>query len=222
MIGRIARPGAPRPRSLLVVAPHPDDETIAAHMLMTRLRRRGVVVRVIVVSDGAASHPNSRRWPRHRLVRERRRETRHVLRRIGVDARAIAFLDLPDGRLADHANQVRRPIARAARALPAPVLALAPSPDDVHPDHRVVAGAARRQAGLDWLAYPIWPAGQRLRGARPLPLTAQQRLAKRHALRGYRTQCGCITDDPTGFAMSARQIAAFTGPQEVFAAMGGR
>ncbi|MBB3691967.1 PIG-L deacetylase family protein [Sphingomonas sp. BK580] len=206
-----------RPRALLVVAPHPDDEAIAAHALIARLARRATRVAVLVVSDGAASHPGSRAWPRARLVRERRRETRLVMRRIGVAAGAITFLDLPDGRLADYEGAVRRGIRRAVDALPAPLLALAPLPGDAHPDHRVVAAAARHGPGVRWWRYPVWPAGQRLRGARALPLSAQERLAKRHAIRGYRTQAGRITDDPNGFAMTARQIAAFSRPRELFA-----
>lgn len=201
--------------TLLVVAPHPDDEAIAAHALIARARRRGVAVRVVVVSDGAGSHRGSVRWPAARLIAERRLETRRVLRGIGVDARAIAFLDLPDGALVDHAAAVVRAVARASHALPRPVVALAPSPLDDHPDHRVVAAAARRQGGVRWLRYPVWPAGQRLRGAWAMPLTAQERLCKRHAIRRYYTQAGRITDDPAGFAMTARQVAAFSGPREM-------
>ncbi len=206
-----------RPRALLIVAPHPDDEAIAAHALITRLARRGTRVAVLVVSDGAASHPDSRAWPRARLVRERRRETRLAMRRIGVAADAVAFLDLPDGHLADHETAVCRGIRRAVDALPTPLLALAPLPVDAHPDHRVVAAAVRRKPGVRWWRYPVWPAGQRLGGARMMPLSAQERLAKRHAIRGYRTQAGRITDDPGGFAMTARQIAAFSRPRELFA-----
>lgn len=209
-------PGA-RGRALLVVAPHPDDETIAAHALMARLRRRGVAVRVVVVSDGAGSHRDSRAWPHRRLTRERRRETRLVLRRIGVAAGDIRFLDFPDGRLHDSVTAVHHAIVRQVAGLPRPVVALTPSPEDDHPDHRVVAAAGRRCAGVRWMTYPVWPAGQRLRGARPMPLTAQERLAKRHAIRSYRTQTGRITDDPSGFALTARQIAAFSRPREVFA-----
>jgi len=211
-----------RPRAVLVVAPHPDDETIAAHGLIARLARRGVRVAILVLSDGAASHPGSAAWPAPRLIRERRRETRQVLRRLGVTAAAVTFLRLPDGRLAEHAADVRRHTVRAARALPKPLLALAPSPADAHPDHRIVAAAARHLPGVRWWRYPVWPAGQRLRGARALALTAQERLAKRHAIRSYRTQAGRITDDPTGFAMTAQQIAAFSRPQEVFAPAAGR
>lgn len=204
-------------RALLVVAPHPDDETIGAHTLMTRLRRRGVAVRVMIVSDGAGSHRGSATWPTSRLVRERQRESRLVLRRIGIGAGAVRFLGLPDGALHEHAGAVHRAVARAVRALPRPAMVLTPSLLDDHPDHRVVAAAAGRQGGVRWRTYPVWPAGQRLPGARPIRLTAQERLMKRHAIRSYRTQTGRIIDDPSGFAMTGRQIAAFSRPQEVFA-----
>lgn len=206
-----------RPRALLVVAPHPDDEAIAAHALIARLARRGTRVAVVVVSDGAASHPGSRLWPRERLVRERRRETRLAMRRIGVAACAITFLDLPDGQLDKHVAAVVRGIHRAVAALPTPLLALAPLVGDAHPDHRVVAAAARRGPRVRWWRYPVWPAGERLRGARSLPLSTQERLAKRQAILGYRTQAGRITDDPHGFAMTARQVAAFSRARELFA-----
>ncbi len=202
-----------------MIAPHPDDETIGAHALMTRLRRRGVAVRVLVVTDGRASHPGSARWPQRRLVHERQRETRRAMRRIGIAAGSVTFLDLPDGRLATESAAAGRGIARAVRAAPRPLLALAPAVTDDHPDHRVVAACAARARGpgVRWSAYPVWPAGVRLRGARPLFLTAQERLAKRHAIRGYRTQAGRITDDPGGFAMTPAQIAAFSRPREMFA-----
>lgn len=205
------------PRRLLVIAPHPDDEAIGAYALMSRLRRRGVSVRVVVVTDGAASHPNSPRWPRRRLVTERRRESRRVLRGIGVAAAAVTFLDLPDGRLHARIVVARRGLARALGHV-GPALIAAPAANDDHPDHRTVAAcvAALRRPHLRLLAYPVWPAGLRLAGARCLFLTTQERLAKRHAVRSYRTQAGRIMDDPSGFAMTRRQIAAFTRQQEMF------
>jgi len=206
-----------RPRAVLMIAPHPDDEAIGAFTLLSRLRRRGVAVTVAIVSDGAASHPASATWPAHRLIHERRQESRRAMRRAGISAAEVVFLDLPDGRLAHHAPAIRRRVARLVAALPKPLLALAPSPLDAHPDHRVVAAAASMHAGVRWLRYPIWPIGQRLPGARALYLSTQERLAKCRAVRSYRTQAGRITDDPSGFSMTAQQIAAFSRPQEWFA-----
>lgn len=205
------------PRRLLVVAPHPDDEAIGAYTLMHRLRRRGVSVRVVVVTDGAASHPASGRWPKRRLVAERQRESRRVLRRIGVAAGAVTFLGLPDGNLHTRTAAARRGLARAIGHA-GPALVVVPADGDDHPDHRTAAScvATLRRPGLRLLAYPVWPAGQRLAGARSLCLTAQERLAKRRAVNSYRTQAGMITDDPQGFAMTRAQIAAFTRPHETF------
>lgn len=206
------------PRCLLVIAPHADDETIGAHALITRLRRRGVAVRVVVVTDGRASHPDSPRWPRARLVRERQRETRRAMRRIGVAAGNLTFLGLPDGGLLWVSDTVRRQLVRVFRQAPKPLLVVAPAASDDHPDHRVVAAGitAARIAGARRLAYPVWPAGRGLPGARLLSLSAQERLAKRQAIRGYRTQTGRITDDPAGFAMTRAEIAAFSRPVETF------
>lgn len=211
------RPGTPR--RLLVIAPHPDDETIGAYALMMRMRRRGVAVQVVVVTDGAASHPSSVAWPRQRLVAERRRETRRVMRQIGVAAGAVTFLALADGRLHTQAAIARRRLAPAIAGRGATLL-VSPSQRDDHPDHRTVAAcvAALRRPGLRTLAYPVWPAGKKVAGGVALYLSAQERLAKRRALRSYRTQTGRISDDPHGFAMTRRQIAAFTGTRELFVA----
>ena len=205
------------PRRLLVIAPHADDEAIGVHAMMTRLKRRGVTVQVIVVTDGAASHPSSVRWPRRRLVAERRRESKRVLRQIGVASAAVTFLDLPDGLLHTQAAAARRGLARAI-GNHGPTLIVSPAHDDDHVDHRTVAACveALRRPGLRMLTYPVWPAGRAVAGGGALFLTAQERLAKRRAIRSYRTQTGRITDDPDCFTMTRAQIAAFTGPREVF------
>ncbi|UAK23835.1 PIG-L deacetylase family protein [Sphingomonas nostoxanthinifaciens] len=207
-------------RTLLVIAPHPDDETIGAFGLMARMRRRGANVRVVVVSDGAGSHRDSRSWPSARLIRERRRETRNAARRIGVYAPALTFLELPDGGLAEALSNVTRLVGREVRRAPKPLLVISPAPTDDHPDHRAVAMcvATLRVAGVRRLAYPVWPAGSGLRFARTFMLTARERFAKRSAIRNYRTQTGRIVDDPLGFAMSPTQIAAFARPAETFVA----
>ena len=140
------------------------------------------------------------------------------MRGIGIAAGHVRFLGLPDGALHIVAQLARRSIVSAIRAAPRPLLVLAPSRSDDHRDHRVTAAGVADAgcAGVRRLAYPVWPAGARLVGARTLALSAQERLAKRRAIRSYRTQTGRITDDPAGFAMNRAQIAAFSGPFETF------
>lgn len=202
----------------LVIAPHPDDEAIGAYGLIATLARRGRRVRIVVVADGAASHPASIAWPRRRLVAERRRETRRAMRRIGVPAGDIRFLGLPDGGLSAASAAHRADLSRAIRSERGLALLVLPTATDAHPDHRAVAAIAARVAtpGARRLAYWVWPARRRGGGAaRGLPLGAA-RAAKRAAILSYRTQTGGITDDPRGFAIARHELAGFARPIEFY------
>ncbi len=92
---------------LVVVAPHPDDETLAAGGLIQRVLERGGMVRVILVTAGdgyveAVVHETGRLRPRpaeYIAYGERRlREARRALQALGGDAiRAEHLLGFPDG-----------------------------------------------------------------------------------------------------------------------------
>lgn len=203
-------------RDAVIVAPHSDDETIGAHGLSGLLVRRGVRVRVLVVSDGAASHANSRLWPRERLVRTRRDESRRAMRRLGVGAGAVTFLGLPDGGLAGLSRFGCRTLSRAIARRRTGLLVL-PSAQDDHADHRAVAAvAAKVLMRARRLEYPVWPARYRPRGANVSLHLGRDLAVKRHALKTYRTQMGLIADDPAGFAISRTQLHCFCRPVETF------
>ena len=92
---------------LVVVAPHPDDETLGAAGLIQRVLERGGVVRVVLVTAGdgyveAVVHETGRPRPRpteYVAYGERRlREARLALRELGGDSiRAEHLLGFPDG-----------------------------------------------------------------------------------------------------------------------------
>jgi LmbE family N-acetylglucosaminyl deacetylase len=80
---------APRPFDLLVVAPHPDDESLMAGPLLARARARGERVAVAVVTNGDAACTTSG------YVRER--ETLAAMEKAGLAREAVHFLGYPDG-----------------------------------------------------------------------------------------------------------------------------
>ena len=203
-----------RVRSALIVAPHPDDETIGAYGLIRALKARRARVHVLVVTDGAGSHPASNRWPRRRLIAERQRESLAALWRIGVTARDVTFLGLPDGGL--ERSVLTHRMLRRTSARQSYDLLVIPAADDDHPDHRAVAAAFRRTAARR-LHYLVWPNRQTpSHGASHYLPLGQRVAAKRGAIQRYRTQMGAITDDPGGFTISRDELAGFARPVECF------
>lgn len=205
-----------RCRRVLIVAPHPDDEAIAAYGLLMALRARGAEVRVLVVSDGGASHPESLRWPVPRLVPERRRETRRAMATLRIPPSRIRFLDLPDGRLGEDAGQLRRRCHRAMMQMPTPDLMILPVADDDHADHRAVAAALAPFRAPLRLGYRVWPLGPDPRSRLAVPLGARAAAMKRRVVRSYRTQSAPVGDTATAMTMTARHLRSFAGPSERF------
>lgn len=205
---------APTDGPLVVVAPHPDDETLGAGGLIAARAAEGAPVTVISVTDGEAAPV---RIPE--LAAVRRRELGEALDLLGGGRVAIRRLGLPDGEVTAHATVLADAIDAAT---PDAATVVAPIEGDGHPDHDAVARAARRVAGRRRLAlarYPIWAwhharpsafAGARLRR---FVLSRRQRLAKRRAVERHRSQLAPPDDAPV---VPRHVLPYFLRPFEVF------
>ena len=206
--------------SLLVVAPHPDDEVIGCGGLIRAMRDLDRDVRVVVVSDGAASHPKSEKYRPATLAALRRTESITALATLGVAREHIHFCEFADGQSFAWGSDARG-VARLASAVSGRFdLVAMPSEDDGHPDHaktRELARAFMTGAGLN-IAYTVWPRDGRLpvRAQAEFVLDADVRAAKRAALSAYATQLGAVDDDPDGFIIDAELFERFTGTVERF------
>ncbi|MEM8849008.1 MAG: PIG-L deacetylase family protein [Pseudomonadota bacterium] len=150
-------------KNCLVLAPHPDDETLGCGGLIQRKRAAGASVHVTVVTDGAATHDGdeAQSLTRDALIDLRERETIEACAILGVEADAVSFLRLPDGDLAAHADGLRERLADiVARIAPEEVYVCALA--DGHRDHQALARAVRdlartdRLGRADLLEYPVW------------------------------------------------------------------
>jgi LmbE family N-acetylglucosaminyl deacetylase len=71
-------------RPFVVVAPHPDDESLACGGLLAEARQQGLRGKVVIVSDGVGSHPHSKAYPPDRLRSVRKDEARQAAGELGL------------------------------------------------------------------------------------------------------------------------------------------
>ena len=143
-------------KRVVVVAAHPDDETLGAGGLIATAARNGALVDVIVATDGEASHPDSLTQTPTQLASRRRAEVVAAILRLDVAASVIQ-LRLPDRRL-DH-NQSALEEAISLALAPGSLL-VTPWQGDRHPDHQACASAAETvlagRPDVEHWQYPIW------------------------------------------------------------------
>jgi LmbE family N-acetylglucosaminyl deacetylase len=209
---------------VIFVAPHPDDEVLAAAGLMQRMASRGIPLTVVAVTDGEASHPHSRTMTPMVLADIRARERCHALDRLGISARVFR-LALPDGAVAAESDELT---ACLRRLLEPDVLCVAPWEQDGHPDHDVTGAIAQAECaaiGAPFLRSLVWtwhwavPDDQRVPWprARRLPLSRVELMRKRWAVASFTSQIEPLSDEPGDEAiLPPATLARFDRRDEVF------
>ena len=189
--------------SVVMVAPHPDDETLASGGLLQRAHASGAAVSVLLLTDGD-NNPWPQRWQQRRWTidsvartewgRRRRGEAVDALSRIGLGEGTLQALAWPDmgltsriGERLDESVMTLREHFRLHR----PTLVVAPILEDRHPDH----SAARVLVELA-LAHGVGPMpelwGFAMHGgvahAQGLVLSVAEREGKARALESHGSQ----------------------------------
>lgn len=232
---------APGPGGFIVLAPHPDDESIGCGGLIAECVARRRPVRVAILSDGGASHPNSPSFPRPRLAALRQEETRAAVAELGLDpSRHLEFLGLPDAALPSSGPAFDAAVGHLLHLAGSgghPAAVFTTWGHDPHTDHkaaRAIGGALARALPSQpkLYAYPVWGwafaypipgfptppepvLSEPLRGVR---LAVDRHLSeKRKAIAAHRSQTtGMIADDPGGFRLPPEALALAFRPFELF------
>jgi len=209
---------------LLVIAPHPDDESLATGGLIQRAKEVGAVVRVVFATNGD-NNPWPQRWTEKRWqigTRERRRwgalrrrEARKALQQLGL-AEKPRFLNLPDqGITAKLLEADAETLERLCCEIEEwqPTRLVLPSPHDQHPDHNalyVLLQIALERLGrtdmtqLHFLVHcrrPDW-----IPCRRELVLTEPERQTKWQAIHCHQTQ----------MVLSRKRFLSYARPVENF------
>ena len=144
--------------SALIIAPHPDDETLGCGGIACKKIASGAATRFVFVTDGAASHPG--RLAPQILRAKREAEAREAVARLGATAEHITFLRYPDGEAASHVEAIAADIARLLEKYE-PESVFVPHAQDFTADHAAVNAASRKALAADGrptsvYEYPVW------------------------------------------------------------------
>ncbi|GGA18095.1 PIG-L deacetylase family protein [Dyella nitratireducens] len=190
---------------LLVIAPHPDDETLGCGVLLQQVLAAGGDVCVLLLTDG-----DNNPWPQRYLERrvhinaaarrrwgaKRRGEVMQALKRLGVSASALYPLGWHDmevtSRLRNDATGSIAPMRAVIEAFQ-PNLMCGPALRDNHPDHGAAHVLCRLAlAGMEpaprLLAYPVHGGAGTAGYPISVDATAEQHQRKLAALTEHQTQ----------------------------------
>lgn len=212
---------------VMMFAPHPDDESLAAGVFLQRAVAAGAAVRVVYATDGERNC-----WPQRVLERkvriresDRRRwgarrqgEALAALKILGVAPENVDFLSLPDQGVTDLLLRgCEATMQRLATVISdwQPTHLLLPSTADTHPDHSglaVLLGIVLDHyllpqpwlTRMQYLVHGASPAFTRL--ALDLPHDAPEEKAKRRAILRHVTQV----------ALSRRRFLSYASRLERF------
>lgn len=186
-------------RRIVVVAAHPDDETLGAGGLIATATAAGIPVDLLIFTAGEGSHPESPTHDKAAITRLRTVEAGNAAIALGVPTSSVSMGGIPDGRVTDHVDELTAAIVdhvgRLHRA--GEVLIVAPYRHDGHPDHAAAgtaAAAAAHRTDATLLEYPIWfrhqhtPDDVTTGELRTLPLAPAALSAKRRAIDAHHSQ----------------------------------
>jgi len=208
---------------LLLVCPHPDDETLGAGILLQNAVAHGAAIHVLYLTNGERNPlpqlAAERRWPWRsddcaRWGARRRDEAVRALRILGV-AGEPEFWELPDSGVAAMLAAGGESLVQRLRSLIeafAPTLVVTPSRRDLHTDHAAAAelvGEALRataHAGAAHLSYIV-------HGAAIHPADA---LAPRHSLELRERKRAALLCHTTQLLLSRRRLSSLAARDELY------
>ena len=142
----------------MVIAPHPDDESIGCGGTICLHRESGYKVRVLFLSSGERGVDGVSKATARSIREAEAERAGEVLRLDGMD-----FLRLPDLRLSDHIDSGAQLLHKILQSQ-SPSLIYLPHLDEAHPDHQaalpIVRAALAQFSGqgktAELVFYEVW------------------------------------------------------------------
>lgn len=188
-------------RRWLIVAPHPDDESLGTGSLIATILDAGGTVDVAFLTDGDGSHRGAPGWTAERLAEARAGEARRALRALGVTRPPLRLrwrdADPKMPGTADHERTIRRLVTVCRRRrIGALAVTWAGEPHCDHEAAAMLAEAVAKRARLSFYEYLVWgwtcaDIDARVRHCACISIdVAQGRARQRRAINCHRSQIG--------------------------------
>ncbi len=214
----------------LIVAPHPDDESLGCGGAIALLRKNNLDVSILVLSDGTLSHPNSVKYPKEKLRDLRENELQKAAEILGVSRENLTFFRWLDRAVPNNTSPEFLPAVERCRnylTQTNPQTIFVPWRRDPHPDHRAAFEllSAAKSENQTIIEYPIWL--YELAQSEDAPLETEVEAfrldiksvieTKQRAIRAHVSQItDLIDDDAQGFRLSEDILANFAVPFEIY------
>lgn len=134
-------------KNILIIAPHPDDETLGCGGIIAIKSRAGYEINIIVLSDGSRLFEGTfgkNTQPSPKGISDlRKRETERTVKLLGGDPGKIRYLDYKDGSLEEKTDEIAKLIREAIHELK-PEQVYAPDNYEHHPDHNAANVITRK------------------------------------------------------------------------------
>ena len=219
--------------SVLVVAPHQDDESLGCGGTIALLKMADITVTVLFTSDGSMSHPNSKKYPEEKLILLREQEAVNALKILGAKKEDIIFLRLKDSMLPttdDVGFDSAVDVVSGILSKLSPCTIILPWRRDPHHDHRATwqildRALSKFSKPVRVLEYFVWLWERAVNAELPGPAEGMMwKVAignvmdkKTAAINAHVSQTtNLISDDPDGFMLSGHMLGHFHNPYEYF------
>ncbi len=220
---------------VMMFAPHPDDESLAAGVFLQRAVADGAEVRIVYATDGEKNGWPQRLLERRMRLREkdrrrwaarRRAEAIAALSVLQVGPEQVQFLSLPDQGITKLLLAgCHETLQRLARAISIwrPTHLLSPSAADTHPDHSALAillnmvceNFQPRAMAMKRLEYLIHGTSESFaRRACDFPQSVSEGRAKRRAIACHITQVALSRRRFLGYAKRPERFVLSDENQE--------
>ena len=187
-------------RKVLVVSPHPDDESIGCGGTLQKHLSEGDRVQIIFLTSGEMGAKNI---SPQKLMRIREREAARVAKRSGFHA--IEFWREPDGALKARPGLIRR--LREKFITYCPEIVYVTHESEMHADHKTAAKIVRqvlkKKAGLkkipEVFCFEVWTPIQKIDHIVDISKFIKKKIA---AIRAYKSQCKLMRFDQAFLGLS--------------------